>query len=79
MDAFGAQPAPAEPTNIAQPAPIAVAEEEKMTPVGLVPNIPAEGLPNGWTIEQWGHYGQQYLDAQGSQATSFSQSATDLK
>ena len=26
------------------------------------PEIPAEGLPNGWTMEQWQYYGQQYLD-----------------
>ena len=79
MDAFGTQPPSAEPTITAQPAPIAVAEEEKMTPVGFGPVVPEDGLPNGWTIEQWGHYGQQYLDAQGSQAAGFSQSATDLK
>ena len=26
------------------------------------PPIPEEGLPAGWTIEQWQYYGQQYLD-----------------
>ena len=26
------------------------------------PPIPAEGLPPGWTEEQWEHYGQNYLD-----------------
>lgn len=26
------------------------------------PTLPAEGLPQGWTMEQWTHYGQQYLD-----------------
>ena len=26
------------------------------------PPIPEEGLPPGWTIEQWQYYGQQYLD-----------------
>lgn len=26
------------------------------------PPLPAEGLPSGWTMEQWVHYGQQYLD-----------------
>ena len=26
------------------------------------PPIPASGLPVGWTMEQWQHYGQQYLD-----------------
>jgi uncharacterized membrane protein len=27
-----------------------------------VPPIPAEGLPAGWSNEQWNAYGQQYLD-----------------
>ena len=26
------------------------------------PQIPIDGLPDGWTIEQWQYYGQQYLD-----------------
>lgn len=26
------------------------------------PPLPPEGLPAGWTMEQWVHYGQQYLD-----------------
>ena len=26
------------------------------------PPIPEEGLPAGWTEEQWLHYGQQYLE-----------------
>ncbi|CAI8165893.1 MAG: Uncharacterised protein [Methanobacteriota archaeon] len=28
------------------------------------PPLPAGGLPEGWTMEQWGHYGQQWLDNQ---------------
>ena len=27
------------------------------------PEIPHEGLPPGWTIEQWNYYGQQYLES----------------
>jgi hypothetical protein len=30
------------------------------------PALPEGGLPEGWTEEQWSHYGQQYLDAQSS-------------
>jgi hypothetical protein len=30
----------------------------------LGPPLPATGLPNGWTMEQWQHYGQQWLDGQ---------------
>ena len=28
----------------------------------ISPPIPETGLPQGWTIEQWKYYGQQYLD-----------------
>ena len=28
------------------------------------PPIPEEGLPEGWTTEQWSYYGQQWLDSQ---------------
>ncbi|MEE3029729.1 MAG: PKD domain-containing protein, partial [Candidatus Thermoplasmatota archaeon] len=31
---------------------------------GGAPPVPAEGLPAGWTLEQWNHYGQQWLDGQ---------------
>ena len=26
------------------------------------PPLPEDGLPPGWTVEQWMYYGQQYLD-----------------
>ena len=29
------------------------------------PPLPPTGLPEGWTMDQWEHYGQQYLDSQG--------------
>ncbi len=29
------------------------------------PPLPPGGLPEGWTVEQWQHYGQQWLDRQG--------------
>jgi hypothetical protein len=28
------------------------------------PPLPEGGLPEGWTMEQWKHYGQQWLDSQ---------------
>tara|TARA_B100000614_G_scaffold72403_1_gene64439 strand:- start:549 stop:1310 length:762 start_codon:yes stop_codon:yes gene_type:complete len=31
------------------------------------PPIPDDGLPAGWSMEQWIHYGQQYLDRLGKQ------------
>jgi len=29
--------------------------------------LPETGLPDGWSMEQWNHYGQQYLDRLGKQ------------
>jgi hypothetical protein len=29
------------------------------------PPLPASGLPEGWTMEQWEHYGEEYLRRQG--------------
>jgi hypothetical protein len=26
------------------------------------PPIPESGLPDGWSLEQWNHYGQKWLD-----------------
>jgi uncharacterized membrane protein len=31
-------------------------------PVTSAPPVPAEGLPTGWTMEQWAHYGHQWLE-----------------
>ena len=31
------------------------------------PILPETGLPAGWSMEQWNHYGQQYLDRLGKQ------------
>ena len=33
--------------------------------VSAGPPLPPEGLPEGWTREQWNYYGQQWLDSQG--------------
>jgi hypothetical protein len=35
--------------------------------VQSLPAIPETGLPDGWSMEQWHHYGQQYLDRMGKQ------------
>ena len=43
---------PAAPT----PAPAATEEQSEGPP------LPAGGLPAGWTMEQWKHYGQQWLE-----------------
>jgi len=58
MDAFAqfgaevAQPQVQQPVAAPQPAQI-----------DQGPALPATGLPQGWTMEQWNYYGQQWLDA----------------
>ena len=38
--------------------------QQAPTSVHAGPPLPATGLPEGWTTEQWEHYGQQWLDSQ---------------
>jgi hypothetical protein len=33
-------------------------------PVQTTPQLPPEGLPHGWTVEQWQYYGHQYNDTE---------------
>ena len=62
-DALAALGAFSEPA-VQQPVQPAVVQPQ---PTG--PALPASGLPEGWTMEQWQHYGEQYLAAQmGQQA-----------
>jgi hypothetical protein len=42
-----------------QPQPSLVAENQPVIPI--TPSVPPEGLPIGWTMEQWQHYGERYL------------------
>jgi len=44
---------------IAAPAIVPVVAPVMAPVVG--PAIPAEGIPPGWTMEQWNYYGQQWL------------------
>ncbi|MDG1539110.1 MAG: hypothetical protein P8Q40_04180 [Candidatus Poseidonia sp.] len=57
------EPAP-QPTSYA-PQPAAVPEPVYQAPeaVNTGPPIPATGLPEGWTMEQWSYYGEQWLAA----------------
>ncbi len=48
-----------EPEPVEEPA----VEPQSVLPPG-VPPIPEEGLPDGWTMEQWAFYGQKWLDQQ---------------
>jgi len=48
-----------QPAVVSQPAP----EPVHVASSGSPP-VPAEGLPPGWTMEQWDHYGAQWLSQQ---------------
>ncbi|MDP6906805.1 MAG: aryl-sulfate sulfotransferase [Candidatus Thalassarchaeaceae archaeon] len=47
------------PAQVLEPTPVQPALEVRAT---VSPPLPPTGLPEGWTLEQWEHYGQQYLD-----------------
>ncbi len=49
---------PATNATAAQPVPVTE------TIVSTTPPIPATGLPEGWTEEQWSYYGAQWLEQQ---------------
>ncbi len=51
-------PPSSEPTAVPDAAPPAAPAP------ATGPPLPPEGLPDGWTMDQWEHYGQQYLDGQ---------------
>lgn len=38
------------------------AQGADVQPSVIGPPLPESGLPDGWTMEQWQHYGQQHLD-----------------
>ena len=46
------------------PSPEPVAAPSVAPPAAAGPPLPPEGLPEGWTMEQWEHYGQKYLDGE---------------
>jgi len=42
---------------------VAIDEQVMQSPAQITgPPLPETGLPAGWSMEQWNHYGQQYLD-----------------
>ena len=66
----GALPATPPPTTLAPapaaapaaaPAPVAPGAE----PASKTPPLPAAGLPEGWTMDQWEVYGQMWLEQNG--------------
>jgi uncharacterized membrane protein len=42
-----------------------IAPVQPTIPVAQGPPLPPNGLPPGWTMEQWTHYGHQWLQRQG--------------
>ncbi len=64
LAALGALSEPAVQQPVQQPVQPAAVQPQQIGPA-----LPASGLPEGWTMEQWQHYGEQYLAAQmGQQA-----------
>ena len=55
------QPVAAMPMPMPMPQPVVQQPVIVQAPV-MGPPIPAAGIPVGWTMEQWQHYGQQYLE-----------------
>jgi len=55
-------PPPAKPSP--PPPPPAENQPAPESQPTLGPPLPESGLPEGWTMEQWQHYGQRWLDSQ---------------
>ena len=60
----GLPPAGLPPAGL-PPAGLPPAPVKKVPPLPTGPPLPPGGLPNGWTMEQWQHYGEQYLQRMG--------------
>ena len=59
------QPDPYAAYNPApQPEPVSIPEPQPAPTPTMGPPLPATGLPEGWTMEQWQYYGEQYLATQ---------------
>jgi len=59
---------PISQQQLVQPsAPVADEAVIQNPPVNSGPPLPEDGLPAGWSMEQWVHYGQQYLERLGKQ------------
>ena len=61
------QPVPSAPATMAQQQPTIQQQPMMATSQvpGTMPQLPPGGLPPGWTMEQWQHYGNQYLQENG--------------
>jgi hypothetical protein len=58
MDAFAQFAAEVTQPQVQQPVAAPQPVQTNQSPA-----LPATGLPEGWTMEQWDYYGQQWLDA----------------
>ena len=54
-------PMPAPVPAPVAPMPKPAAPAAQLDPRGIAP-LPPTGLPEGWTQEQWNHFGWQYID-----------------
>ena len=70
QSAFAVQPSAAPmmeaPVQASEPlaaAPTVSMPDMDAQPVNTGPPLPATGLPQGWTMEQWNYYGEQWLAA----------------
>ena len=61
-ETFVSGPPISQQTVVETTTPVSVTED-----VQSGPPLPEDGLPAGWSMEQWTHYGQQYLDRLGKQ------------
>lgn len=58
-----AAPSVTQPEPAATPSPAVAMPSMDAQPANTGPPIPATGLPQGWTMEQWNYYGEQWLAA----------------
>ena len=56
-----------EPEFTSWDMPVQAEEAPSLLELAGRPQIPATGLPPGWTMEQWDYYGEQYLVDQAAQ------------
>ena len=59
MEELAGMPAPSNEPEVEQPA----VEMQQEAPEA--PPVPAGGLPEGWTMDQWKWYGAEWLAKQG--------------
>ena len=75
------QPVAQDPYAAYNPAPAqpAVIQPVAQPSAPQSPPIPATGIPQGWTMEQWQHYGAQYLAAQNTAPAPVQPTITDTR